>query len=53
MKRAMCWEEWQPRTIMTPQGAVFAEKGDVVVVLVAKTWDEALRALAKREPDER
>lgn len=50
MSRVRYWREQTPRRcVMTPEGPVFAEKGEVVVVFVAEDANEALRALAALE----
>lgn len=45
--RFVLYEERKPvGCVMTQQGAVMSERGEIVVVLVARDWNEALRAMA-------
>lgn len=46
--RFRIWEERRPQGVVAgcPDGHVIAERGEIVVVLVARDWNEALRAMA-------
>ena len=44
--KARCWQEYQHRALSSPDGPITAEKGDVVVVLVASSWSEAFKRLS-------
>lgn len=43
--KARAWQEYQHRALSSPDGPITAEKGDVVVVLVASSWSEAFAQL--------
>ena len=54
--KARAWQEYQHRALSSPDGPITAEKGDVVVVLVASSWSEAfaqLHALTTKEDEPR
>jgi hypothetical protein len=53
VKQVAGWKEWQDRTVMTPRGPVFANKGDVVFVVVAEDSAKVLEFLASLDRKER
>jgi hypothetical protein len=43
------WTETRPtRTIDTGDGPMVVRQGDVVIVIVAESWDEATRTIAEQ-----
>jgi hypothetical protein len=47
------WTECnERRVLMTPDGAVVAQKGEFVAIVVGKSWDEVARVVAKLQDPE-
>ena len=45
MKSRQWDEEWPQRVLSTPDYPLFVEKGDAVLIVVAKSWEETADVL--------